>query len=69
MCIRDSAYVVSKAGARKLLDYIDTNINIPADDLLSNSFIQGKIQVIVPESPIFTFTKDIESTIDSIESR
>jgi GR25 family glycosyltransferase involved in LPS biosynthesis len=64
-----TAYVVSKAGARKLLDYIDTNINIPADDLLSNSFIQGKIQVIVPESPIFTFTKDIASTIDAIESR
>jgi glycosyl transferase family 25 len=64
-----TAYVVSKAGARKLLDYIGTNINIPADDLLSNSFIQGKIQVIVPESPIFTFTKDIVSTIDAIESR
>uniref|UniRef100_A0A6C0DTS7 Uncharacterized protein n=1 Tax=viral metagenome TaxID=1070528 RepID=A0A6C0DTS7_9ZZZZ len=64
-----TAYVVSKAGARKLLDYIGTNINIPADDLLSNSFIQGKIQVIVPESPIFTFTKDIASTIDAIESR
>ena len=63
-----TAYVVSKAGARKLLTYTDGHINIPADDLHSNSFIKGNIQVIVPESPIFTFTKDIASTIHSIES-
>jgi GR25 family glycosyltransferase involved in LPS biosynthesis len=64
-----TAYVVSKAGARKLLSMTNESISLPADDLLSNSFIQGKIQVIVPESPVFTFTKDIASTIDSIESR
>jgi len=66
---RLTGYVVSKAGAKKLLSMTNESINLPADDLLSNSFIIGMIQVIVPPTPVFTFTKDIVSTIDSIESR
>jgi len=66
---RLTGYIVSKAGARKLLSMTNESISLPADDLHSNSFINGTIQVIVPESPVFTFTKDIASTIDAIESR
>lgn len=64
-----TAYVVSKAGAKKLLEYTDGHINVPADDLLSNSFIKGKIEVIVPNSPVFTYNTSTDSTIDAIESR
>lgn len=66
---RLTGYVVSKVGARKLLSMTNESISLPADDLHSNSFIKGYIQVIVPETPVFTFTKDIASTIDAIESR
>jgi GR25 family glycosyltransferase involved in LPS biosynthesis len=65
---RLTGYVVSKAGARKLLSMTNESINLPADDLHSTLFLLGIIQVIVPESPVFTFTKDIVSTIHSIES-
>jgi GR25 family glycosyltransferase involved in LPS biosynthesis/tetratricopeptide (TPR) repeat protein len=57
-----TAYVVSKAGARKLLEYTAGHINVPADDLLSNSFIKGVIQVMVPNSPVFEFPEGIQST-------
>jgi hypothetical protein len=57
-----TAYVVSKAGARKLLRYTNGHINVPADDLLSNSFIKGVIQVIIPNSPVFEFPPGIQST-------
>jgi len=59
-----TAYVVSKEGARKLLMYTDGHINVPADDLLSNSFIKGYIQVIVPNDPVFDFPVGIKSTTD-----
>jgi GR25 family glycosyltransferase involved in LPS biosynthesis len=64
-----TAYVVSKAGARKLLEYTDDHINVPADDLLSNSFINGKIQVIVPNSPVFDFPSGIQSSTDMTVSQ
>jgi GR25 family glycosyltransferase involved in LPS biosynthesis len=58
-----TAYVVSKRGAKKLLDIVNGHLNIPADDLLSNSFIRDQIDVIVPESPIFGYCKEYASTI------
>jgi len=59
-----TAYVVSKAGAKKLLDITNGHVNVPADDLLSNAFIRGQINVIVSEFPVFDFPKDIVSTTD-----
>jgi GR25 family glycosyltransferase involved in LPS biosynthesis len=61
---RLTGYIVSKAGARKLLEYTDGHINVPADDLLSNSFMKEKIQVIIPNLPVFDFHPDIQSTTD-----
>ena len=59
-----TAYLVSKAGAKKLLDITNGHVNVPADDLLSNAFIRQQIDVIVPESPVFDFPKDTVSTTD-----
>jgi len=60
-----TAYVVSKAGARKLIDIMNGGIILPADDLLSNSFVYGKIDVFVTESYIFRYDSDYVSTIDT----
>jgi len=59
-----TAYVVSKAGAKKLLNITDGHVNVPADDLLSNAFVRQQIDVIVPNSPVFNFPKDTVSTTD-----
>jgi len=59
-----TAYIISKSGAKKLLDIINGHLNVPADDLLSNAFIRQQINVIVPESPVFNFPKDTVSTLD-----
>ena len=59
-----TAYIVSKAGAKKLLDITNGYVNVPADDLLSNAFIRNQINVLVPESPVFNFPKDTVSTTD-----
>ena len=65
---RLTGYVISKAGAKKLLAVTDGYINVPCDDLLSNSFINGKIQVVVPDSPIFDFLPNIQSTTELINN-
>ena len=58
-----AAYIVSKQGAKKLLAITKDSVNVPADDLLSNAFIRNQIDVIVPESPVFTYSKEYASTI------
>jgi len=50
---RLTAYIVSKKGAQKILDYTKDHINIPADDLLSNMFNFYMLQVYVPLKYIF----------------
>jgi GR25 family glycosyltransferase involved in LPS biosynthesis len=45
-------YIISKQGANKLLSCTKNNINIPADDLLSNNFLFGQLNVYVPEKYI-----------------
>jgi GR25 family glycosyltransferase involved in LPS biosynthesis len=65
---RLTGYVVSKAGAKKLLAVTDGYINVPCDDLLSNSFLRDQIRVIVPKAPIFDFPIDIQSTTDFINN-
>jgi len=46
---RLTAYIISKKGAHKIIDYINNWINVPADDLLSNMHLQDKLQVFVPD--------------------
>jgi GR25 family glycosyltransferase involved in LPS biosynthesis len=62
---RLTAYFVSKAGANKL---IRDSLSLPADDLLSNMFVNGKIDVCAPKQYVFQQTKDIISTIKTVDS-
>jgi glycosyl transferase family 25 len=50
---RLTAYIISKNGAKKIVDHIKDNINIPADDLLSNMHLEDKIRVYVPTRHMF----------------
>jgi GR25 family glycosyltransferase involved in LPS biosynthesis len=50
---RTTAYIVSKTGAQKILDYTKDHIDIPADDLLSNMFNFYMLRVYVPLKYIF----------------
>jgi glycosyl transferase family 25 len=50
---RLTAYILSKKGAQKILDYTKDHINIPADDLLSNMFNFYMLRVYVPLKYIF----------------
>ena len=50
---RLTAYIISKSGAEKIVDHIKDNINIPADDLLSNMHLEDKIRVYVPTRHMF----------------
>jgi glycosyl transferase family 25 len=60
---RLTAYIISKSGAEKILDYVKDNINIPADDLLSNMHLEDKIRVYVPTRHMF---HEPENTISII---
>ncbi len=66
---RLTAYIVSKNGANKLLRLTENCINIPADDLLSNNFLMGNIDVFVPERYVFYELENIESTIKIINDK
>lgn len=60
---RLTAYIVSKTGVQKILDYAKDHIDIPADDLLSNMFNHDKLRVYVPLKYIF---HEPENTISII---
>ena len=64
---RATAYIISKKGAQKIIDYTNNYINVPADDLLSNMHLQNKLQVIVPETYAF-MEKNNVSIIEKISS-
>ena len=57
------SYIISKQCARKLLNRMGDNIDNAADDLLSNAFINGIINVIVPKSPLFDIDASLDTTI------
>ena len=61
---RLTAYFVSKDGANKL---IRDSLSLPADDLLSNMFVNGKIDVYAPKDYVFQQTKNIVSTIKTVD--
>ena len=50
---RLTAYIVSKTGGQKILDYAKDHIDVPADDILSNMFNNYKLRVYVPSKYIF----------------
>jgi GR25 family glycosyltransferase involved in LPS biosynthesis len=54
------SYFISKAGANKL---ISDSLSLPADDRLSNAFINDKITVFAPSSKVFQQTRNVESSI------
>jgi len=60
---RLTAYIVSKNGAQKILDYAKDHIDVPADDILSNMFNNNKLRVYVPSKYIF---HEPENTISII---
>ena len=50
---RLTAYITSKEGAKKILQYYINFINIPCDDLLSDMHLCNKLNVYVPDKYIF----------------
>jgi GR25 family glycosyltransferase involved in LPS biosynthesis len=50
---RLTAYIVSKNGAQKILDWIEDYIVMPADDLLSNMHLRENLGIYVPSTYIF----------------
>jgi len=60
---RLTAYIISKRGGQKILDYAKDHIDIPADDLLSNMYNTDMLRVYVPAKYIF---HEPENTISII---
>lgn len=65
---RSTGYIISKQGSEKLLDAIQGNmISLPADDLLSNTYITtDNFDLYYSERFIFRERDDALSTIDKI---
>jgi GR25 family glycosyltransferase involved in LPS biosynthesis len=62
---RTTAYIISKRGGQKILDYAKDHIDIPADDLLSNMYNTDMLRVYVPAKYIF---HESENTISIIRN-
>ena len=60
---RLTAYIISKKGGQKILDYAKDHIDIPADDLLSNMYNTDMLRVFVPAKYIFHEPKNTISII------
>ena len=61
-----AAYIITKRGAQKLLNYTYPYFGLPSDDLMSNAFIfDDNFKVIIPEKPLVT-TGNFKSTIGAI---
>lgn len=65
---RTTSYIITKNGAKKLLNYSNGFINLPADDLLSNIYVfQNNFVVYAPEKYAFK-EKNIDSIINKVSS-
>lgn len=64
-----TSYVISKSGAQKAIQYIDGQLNIPADDVLSNMnlYIPGVVSY-ASETPWFKDPRTQRSHIEFISS-
>ena len=61
-----AAYIVSKSGAQKLLNFANDSIFCPPDDLLSNAFLfTNNFKVIIPERPVFGMGANNEISVVS----
>lgn len=56
------SYIISKSCALRLLNDLENEMNNAADDILSQAFIRGRINVIVPNIPLVRLS-DVPSTI------
>ena len=66
---RLTAYIVSKNGAKNILDCIKDYIVVPADDLLSNMHIRDTLRVYVPPRYIFHEPENTISIIGNFVSK
>ena len=64
---RLTAYIVSKEGAKKILQHVTNYINIPCDDLLSSMHLANKLNVYVPDKYIFHEPTDTISITGNIK--
>ena len=58
---RLTAYIVSKKGADKIINYTNSFINVPSDDLLSGMYINSDLVMYVPENFLFRHQYGTES--------
>jgi len=64
---RNTAYVVSKKGAQKILDYTKNSINVPIDDLFNMIFrLTPDFRFYVPATFLFKEQDNVPSTIKSV---
>ena len=64
---KTTAYIISKKGAQKVLDYTKNSINVPIDDLFNMIYrLTDHFNYYVPESFYFKEQDNIESTIIDI---
>lgn len=62
-----TSYLVSKSGARKLLNFAGNNINIPSDDLVCTLFrISNNFHFYIPEEPIIYERPNTVSVINKL---
>lgn len=63
-----NAYIVTKAGASKLLSSSQRMVSKPPDDLLSNTYIgRADFTVLIPEAPVFFPTEFNAKSIVNME--
>jgi len=66
---RCTAYILSKNGAKKVLEYTGNKISVPADDLLCHTYLYiSNFKFYVPESEYFHIREDNKSVIAVINS-
>jgi GR25 family glycosyltransferase involved in LPS biosynthesis len=66
---KTTAYIISKKGAQKCLDYTYNSINIPIDDLFNTIYrITPDFHFYVPVTYFFKEQDNVESTIGVIDS-
>ncbi len=66
---RNTAYILTKSGAKKILQYTENKINVPADDLLCHTYLNTSgFNLYVPEMPYFHIRKNNKSVINMIYS-
>lgn len=66
---RLTAYIISKKGAQKIVNYSNNFINVPSDYLISSIYLNTKgFNLYVPEKHLFYVPNEIESVTDIINA-